>query len=273
MWMVTRSRSASPAAITTQTNKLHRRYAVLGVCLGICLLVPHHALAQTTIPDTPAGHVLRAWLDAFNSGDRAALESYLKTYDPKQSLDFMLNFRGQTGGFELLGVDKSEPSHIEFRVKEKASPATAAGSIDLKTADPVQVGHFSLRAIPAGMTAADMHLKIDAATRTHVIDGAIAALDEYYVYPETAKKMEDALRARQKKGDYDKVADADAFAMMLTDNLQEVSHDKHLRVNFSPRVLPMDDANVIPRKRPGCAPDMMAIFAIGRASGRHRAPA
>jgi C-terminal processing protease CtpA/Prc len=54
--------------------------------------------------------------------------------------------------------------------------------------------------------------------------------------------MEDALRARQKKGDYDAVTDADAFAMMLTDNLQEVSHDKHLRVNFSPRVLPKDDA-------------------------------
>jgi hypothetical protein len=32
------------------------------------------------IPDTPAGHTLKAWLDAFNSGDRATEEKYLKTY-------------------------------------------------------------------------------------------------------------------------------------------------------------------------------------------------
>jgi hypothetical protein len=199
-------------------------------------------LAQTpAIPDTPAGHALQAWLDAFNSGDRAKIQAYSEKYDPSVSVEQMLPFREQTGGFELLGIDKSEPSHIEFRVKEKAGSTTAAGSMDLKTADPVQVGHFSLRAVPAGMTAADMHMKIDAATRAHVIDGAISALDEFYVYPETAKKMEDALRAHQKKGDYDAVTDADAFAMMLTDNLQDVSHDKHLRVNFSPRVLPKDE--------------------------------
>lgn len=213
----------------------------------LLFLAPSAVWAQApAIPDTPAGHALQAWLDTFNSGDRAKIQAYREKYDPNVSAEQMLPFREQTGGFELLGVDKSEPSHIEFRLKEKAGPTTAAGSIDLKTADPVQVGHFSLRAIPAGMTAADMHLKVDAATRAHVIDGAVSALNEFYVYPETAKKMEDALRARQKKGDYDSVTDADAFAMMLTDNLQEVSHDKHLRVNFSPRVLPKDDAKPDP---------------------------
>src|SRR5256886_2550380 len=53
-------------------------------------------------------------------------------------------------------------------------------------------------------------------------------------------RMEAALRARQKKGEYDAVEDAEAFAELLTDHLQQVSHDKHLRVNFSPAVLPKD---------------------------------
>jgi hypothetical protein len=97
------------------------------VCIGLCLLVPHHARAQATIPDTPAGRILRIWLDAFNSGDRAAIESYIKTYDSKQSLDFLMTFRGQTGGFELLGIESSEPKSIRFRVKEKASPTVAIG--------------------------------------------------------------------------------------------------------------------------------------------------
>ena len=88
------------------------------------------------------------------------------------------------------------------------------------------------------MTAADMNPKIDAATRDRVIDGAIANLNEFYVFPETAKKMEEALQGRRKKGEYDAANDGEAFAAMLTNHLQEISHDKHLRVNFIPSVLP-----------------------------------
>ena len=194
-----------------------------------------------TIPDTPAGHVLQAWLDAFNSGDQSRMQAYVAKYKSQQPAEGMMAFHDQTGGFDLIAIDKSEPQRVEFRVKEKSGTTIAAGTLDVKSGDPAEIAHFGLRAIPPGVKAADMHLQIDAATRSRVIDGAISSLDEFYVYPETAKKMEDALRAHQKKGDYDKVTDADAFAMMLTDNLQDVSHDKHLRVNFSPAVLPKDE--------------------------------
>lgn len=193
------------------------------------------------IPDTPAGHSLKAWLDAFNSGDQARLQAFIAKYDPSDSADEMAAFRQQTGGFEVVSVGESEPLHIEFSVKEKASPRIAVGRLDLKDAESAVISSLSLRAIPPGTSEADMHLKIDAATRARVIEGAIASLNEYYVYPETAKKMAADLEARQKKGEYDKITDADAFAMLLTENLQSVSHDKHLRVNFSPRVLPKGD--------------------------------
>jgi len=85
-------------------------------------------------------------------------------------------------------------------------------------------------------------MKIDPATRARVIHGAVVSLNEFYVFPETATRMEEAIRARQKKGEYDAVEDAEAFAELLTDHLQQVSHDKHLRVNFSPTVLPKDGA-------------------------------
>ena len=42
---------------------------------------------QTAIPDTPAGKALRSWLDAFNSGDRAKVEAYIKTFEPQQSVE------------------------------------------------------------------------------------------------------------------------------------------------------------------------------------------
>ena len=209
----------------------------------ILLLAAVPAWPQSpVIPDTPAGHTLHAWLDAFNSGDRARIQAYVAKYWPSQSGDETAAFRNRTGGFDLLGIDKSDRLHIEFRVKERASPTVAVGKLEVKDGDPAGVVRFSLLAIPPGMTAADMSMKIDPATRARVIDGAVASLNEFYVYPETAKKMEEALRARQKKGEYDAVDDAAAFAELLTDHLQQVSHDKHLRVNFSPSVLPQDGA-------------------------------
>jgi hypothetical protein len=208
----------------------------------LLLLVTASAWPQSTaIPDTPAGHTLQAWLDAYNSGDRARIQEYVSKYEPTGSVDQTLAFHEQTGGFRLLGVDKSEKLHIEFRVKEKASPTTAIGKIDVRDGNPALVEHFRLRAIPPGMTAADMNLKIDAATRTRVMDSAITNLNEFYVFPDTAKKMEENLRARQKKGEYDSIQDAETFAETLTHDLQQVSHDKHLRVNFSPEVLPKDE--------------------------------
>jgi len=198
------------------------------------------------IPDTPAGHTLQAWLDAFNSGDRARIQAYIAKYEPTGAVDETVGFREQTGGFDLLGIDKSERLHIEFRVKEKASPTTAVGKIDVSDADPAVVTSFGLRAIPPGMTAADMNMKIDAATRARVIDGVVANLNEFYVYPESAKKMEEALRERQKKGAYDAVTDGEKFATMLTDDLQQVSHDKHLHVMFSPEVLPKGEPKRTP---------------------------
>lgn len=203
-----------------------------------CVLILSSApvWAQPAIPDSPAGRVFNAWLEAFNSGDRARMDAYYQRYEPAQSAESMMPFRASTGGFELIAIDKSDRLHLEARVKERNSETTAIARLDVKDAEPAQVERFALRAIPRGTSLSDF--KIESAARTRVIDGAIANLNEYYVFPEVAKKMEESLRARQKRGDYDSVTDGDRFANMLTENLQEVSHDKHLRVNFSPARLP-----------------------------------
>src|SRR5258706_5182022 len=217
------------------------------------------ARAQPAIPDTPAGRTFKAWLEAFNSGDRALLEAFLHKYDPSKSLDNEMQFRRMTGGFNLLQIVSSEPLHLEFLVKGRGDETTAFGKLEVKDGDPAQVASFGLRAIPPGTAVSDLTFKIDAATRTRVIDNAIAQLNEFYVFPETAKKMGEAVKARQKKGEYDSLTDGDAFAKMLTDNFQEVSHDKHLRVNFSPA--PMPD-------RPEGPPDAEALAGYRKAMER-----
>lgn len=203
-----------------------------------CSLLSATELPKARFPKRRRGGS-RAWLDAFNSGDRAAIKAYIKTYDPKQSLDFMLSFRGQTGGFDFLGVESSEAKAIRFRVKEKASPTVAIGNIQLNDAQPPTVESFGLRAIPPG--AVVENIKLDAAERQRALDGVASKLKEYYVFPETAQKMADALRGHQQHGDYDAVADGEAFATLLTKHLQDVSHDKHLQVDYSPYKQPADD--------------------------------
>jgi hypothetical protein len=206
------------------------------------------AWPQAAIPDGPAGRTLRAWLEAFNSGDQAQMEAYCRKYDAKQSASGMMSFRNMTGGFDLLQIAKSERLHLDFLVKERNSDTRAIGSLDVRDAEPAQVIAFGLRAIPPGTSVADLTLNIDAATRARVIDGAIRQLNESYVFPEIAKKMEEALRARQKRGEYDAITEGSLLAAKLTDNLREVSHDKHLHVDFDPAKIPDRPASAAPSK-------------------------
>jgi retinol-binding protein 3 len=214
------------------------RRAMFWWLLLIVFLCVGCGVGQVQIPATPAGQTLQAWLDAFNSGDRAKIESYIKTTDATQTVDSMMGFGKQTGGFELISIESSEPLLITFKVKEKASPTVAFGSLQLKTAQPAAVENLSLRAVPAGVAVENV--KLDGAERQRVIDGVAAKLAEYYVYPEVAQKMNDAMRGHQKNGEYDSITDGGAFAGRLTKDLRDVSHDRHLRVDYSPFKLPPD---------------------------------
>lgn len=81
-------------------------------------------------------------------------------------------------------------------------------------------------------------LTIDAATRTQVIDGIIKRLNDSYVFPEVAKKMEQSIRERVDKKEYDQITSAKQFVTKLTSDLQTVSNDKHLRVRYSHQAIP-----------------------------------
>lgn len=80
---------------------------------------------------------------------------------------------------------------------------------------------------------------IDAETRTAVIDSLLKELNEGYVFPEIAKKMETDLRTRLSAKEYDGITSGVALAQKLTADLQSVSKDKHLRVRFSASPMPI----------------------------------
>jgi retinol-binding protein 3 len=209
------------------------RKTTLVAILGLAALLP-----QATIPSGPAGQTLQAWLTAFNGGDRVQMDAYCKKYEPKNSPDQMMSFRKMTGGFDLLQILKSDRLHIEFIVKERNSDTKAIGDLDVKDADPAEVVEFGLQALAPDANISEITFNIDSAARARVIDGTIKNLNEFYVFPDVAKKMEESVRSHQKHGDYEAITDGKALATRLTDDFQTVSHDKHLRVNYSAVKMP-----------------------------------
>jgi retinol-binding protein 3 len=208
------------------------------------------------IPQTAAGEVLRAWLDAFNSGDSALLGAYEKRFEPEVAVGDELSFREHTGGFELLSIERSEPRHLEFTVRERNSPMTAFGVLEVSSADPPHVVTRRLHVM--GPNVSPAALRIDAATRARAVAGAAALLDTFYVFPDVAKRMGDSLRVRLARKEYDRYTNGVTFAMRLDDDLAEVAHDKHLHVNYSARALPPDASHPAGAPPPAPSPEDQA---------------
>jgi CubicO group peptidase (beta-lactamase class C family) len=69
------------------------------------------AQAPFAFPNTPAAKQLQAWLAAFNTGDRAAIQAFVeKDMPPGTSPDFLeqtIQIRNQFGGFDFQKVEES----------------------------------------------------------------------------------------------------------------------------------------------------------------------
>ena len=68
-----------------------------------------------------------------------------------------------------------------------------------------------------------------------MVDGVLQRVNQGYIFPEKVAGMSKALRERLRRGDYDRITSAQAFADTLTRDLQAVSRDKHLEVSYQSR--------------------------------------
>lgn len=104
-----------------------------------------------TIPDSRAGRVLKAWSEAFNSGDSAALRTYAARYHPQMNVTGQSRLRATNGGFEVVKILVNQPTHIEVVLKERGGAAGyARGTMEVSEADPPTVSSFALRGVPPG---------------------------------------------------------------------------------------------------------------------------
>ena len=97
--------------------------------------------------------------------------------------------------------------------------------------------------IPAAAQMGPPDFTVTPQERTAVIDGAIAKLNQTYVFPDVAKKMGDAVRSRAAKGEYNSITSARALAEKLTEDFRAVNNDRHLSVMYFAGGAPPDETD------------------------------
>src|SRR5688572_19956929 len=77
-------------------------------------LIAGPAIAQTpagapmsSLPDTPVGRVVTEWLTVFNAADSIKLAEYYRKYRLDRNLSAQLNRARQSGGFDVVSIEKS----------------------------------------------------------------------------------------------------------------------------------------------------------------------
>ncbi|MBS0658612.1 MAG: S41 family peptidase [Verrucomicrobia bacterium] len=88
-------------------------------------------------------------------------------------------------------------------------------------------------------TEADLAVKpLGAEERRQVITELARELEARFVFPEVARAYAEMLRRKLTEGTYERLTDPREFARQLTDDLQAVSPDRHLRVSVGDGVPP-----------------------------------
>ena len=99
-------------------------------------------------------------------------------------------------------------------------------------------------AIIAATTCTSMYLVAEDKVETlakgelaTVIANTSNLLKSDYVFPEIANKMAKQIQSNIRAGKYDQISQPQLLAQQLTEELQAISHDKHLRVMYSPQMV------------------------------------
>ena len=82
--------------------------------------------------------------------------------------------------------------------------------------------------------------KITLATQAHVIKLISAKLTQEYVFHEKANKIVLQLNQLQSSGHFNNFISSSEFSSELTKQLQVLSQDKHLQVEFTPEAMPLE---------------------------------
>lgn len=103
-----------------------------------------------------------------------------------------------------------------------------------------------LAALALAVAGNVLGIDLTSELKNQTIDELESSMRSRYVFPETAEKAMRSIRVSQRMGSYDSITDGAQFAQLLTQHLNEVCKDAHLRVRFSAQPLPVRQQRAVP---------------------------
>jgi D-alanyl-D-alanine carboxypeptidase len=122
------------------------RAAVVLKTLGVIVIGLSSALADES--QTPALDSLRGWLVAYNAGDTDSLKNFEEHYLGNSDIAFAQDSREETGGFELVIVETSEPLKLSALLRERDSPVLWRVELERASADSDKLLRLNYRPLP-----------------------------------------------------------------------------------------------------------------------------
>ena len=98
----------------------------------------------------PSFHQFSAWLEAFNSGDRAQYRKFLESNFPTRVSDLNqdMDFRANTGGFEFRKLEQASATRVSGLVQERDSDQFGRFTLEVEPAEPHPIVSLGIRAVP-----------------------------------------------------------------------------------------------------------------------------
>lgn len=147
----------------------------------VALAIPMLALAQVSLPATPAGEATKAYLEALNSGDRAKTAAFIKDRFPTSPIDAdgTVGFERQTGGFELVRIESQTPTALTALVRERYGDTYARLQVETEATPPNHIKALGARVTPR---PADLPApaRLDDVALTKAVAGKLSLMGEDY---------------------------------------------------------------------------------------------
>ncbi len=204
------------------------------VALFLLVIGTQTLKAQNTIPESPAGRRLSAFIDSINSSDADSTIAFLKdaysvsdeaTLAKRKSKSNLI--RSQLGTVTVEKISSSSENQIVATCKS-SSGLRVAITLTVEEQKPFKIKSVGMEM--AGAEDATNDSALDDKGKTEIIETLSKELRAKYVFPEVAEKMATAIEQSLKAGEYTSIVDAHQFATHLTNQLRSICNDKHLRV-------------------------------------------
>jgi hypothetical protein len=217
----------------------------------------HAASILASLPeDNPASAQFAAWLSAFNTHNRTVLLAYHDRYFSFDvaspdigTIDREIILSNGTGGFTVINtlnssVEAGKHATVNVVLREKKKPrhyARAIMQVDIsKDSHPVSSFDINPTHTPIDLVPDDRKKEFERALspltkarRTMLVQEISAVVREQYIFPDIGETIIQGLDHKvQEGGEYDDYEDSELFARRLTEDMQAIGGDKHMRIMF-----------------------------------------